>query len=356
MECTNYVVDAIIKETAFIKSFYLKREDGKFLKRHLPGQYLLFSLPIKNKKLMRFYTISDYFNGNNYRISIKKELAPDGSTDTPNGLGSSYFHEQVEVGTILKAKGPSGEFTVDSKSNQPLVLIAGGIGVTPILSMLNAISKENPLREVFIYLAMQNKINHPFKEQIEKLINQHHSFNLTVFYDKATDRDIFGKDYHVVGRFSLNKIKTQLGNLTEYNYYICGPSPMMNQITQDLNQNNVAKENINTEAFGPASPSGHRPDEIVNNSVVKNGGQLTVEFEKSGIILDWDNACSSILELAETNGIPIDAGCLFGDCGTCITKIIDGDVVYNHTTGIDAGLGSCLPCSCKPINSLRLDA
>ena len=167
----------------------------------------------------------------------------------------------MEVGDKIEAKGPAGDFCINPKDDHPITFIAGGIGITPILSMLNAIAKHNSNREVNVLLAMQNTANYPFQQHVSRLVSEHQHFNLRVFYDYPNQEDILAKDYDIKGRITINHIKSMVEDLAAAEYYICGPRPMMDALTNSLFENGVKKGAVHTEAFGPASPTGLTPDE-----------------------------------------------------------------------------------------------
>ena len=134
-------------------SFYLVPEDGRPLAPFLPGQFLTFKLGVpsltgETQSVIRCYSLSDAPNPSHYRISVKRAPAPFGS-QIPQGISSNYFHDHVEVGSQLQVRAPAGHFYID-RSDVPVVLIGGGIGITPMLSMLNWCLKEQPGREVWL--------------------------------------------------------------------------------------------------------------------------------------------------------------------------------------------------------------
>ena len=135
------VVDRKIPESETITSFYLMPEDGAALAAFTPGQFLTFELTIPGQAetLLRTYSLSDGPSSDYYRVSIKRVPPPRKKPDVPPGKGSGFFHDAIEEGTIIDVKAPNGDFFLDLAGTAPVVLIGGGIGVTPMVSMLNAL-------------------------------------------------------------------------------------------------------------------------------------------------------------------------------------------------------------------------
>lgn len=350
----KFTVDRIVPETASAKSFYLIPHDGKPLASYHPGQHLLFRLTLPGHKhpLLRFYTLSDCFHNLHYRITVKKESPPIDHPGAPSGLGSSYLHDVVKVGDILEAKAPAGDFFLDMQHSHPVVFIAGGIGVTPLHSMLNAVVQHQPSRIVYFLFALRNGGDHVFKQHLRAITDRHPNIHMLVCYDEARSDDIPGIDYDHAGRVDIALLQRFLPKL-DLPYYLCGPNPMMVAITQALQQAGVAASQIHTESFGPASTA-YR--DVNADEHAQATQPLTIKFAKSHKSIAWEEDCESILQLAQSHDIPIDAGCLFGDCATCMTRLLEGDVQYNHPTAVTADPGTCLPCSCKPKTSITLDA
>ena len=135
------VLDRKIAESENITSFYLVPEDAKPLEPFLPGQFLPIRLavPGQAKPLNRTYSISDCPNGEYYRLSIKREPPPPGQPELPAGISSNYFHDMLETGAKLRVRAPRGKFILDSRAKLPAVLVSAGVGITPMISMLNTI-------------------------------------------------------------------------------------------------------------------------------------------------------------------------------------------------------------------------
>ncbi len=357
-----FKVERIVEESWNTKSFYLRPDNGAGLPPYQPGQHLLFKLPSDPEDpahtILRFYTLSDCFRskGGTCRISVKREAPPPSTPDAPEGQGSAYLHDMVKVGDVLMAKGPTGDFVLDPLDEAPLVLIGGGIGITPILAMAHAVAEAaNSFREVRVFLGMRNAEDHPFKEEFAQLGKDFPSIQLTVCYDESTPDDIPGVDFDYAERVSVDLLKRTLPH-KHYQFYICGPRPMMDALTGGLAEWGVGPDAIFTESFGPATASSLLSQQTSASAQSTDDDAIEVTFAKTGQTHPWDTRYRSLLEFAEAKGVSISAGCLYGDCGTCLTPLKSGAVRYNHPTEIVPDAGFCLPCSCQPAKSVSIDA
>lgn len=331
-----------------ICSFHLVPTDGGVLPHFLPGQFLTFRLDIPDlagsgsKTVTRCYSLSDRPGLDHYRISIKRVI--------PLGLMSSHFHDRVQEGDLLEVKAPSGHFHLE-RGNSPIILVAGGIGITPMLSMLNASLQNGDGREICLFYGLRDGSEHVMKEHLATLAKEHHNFRLHVCYSRPLPTDILGVDYQHHGHVDIALLRMTLA-LRPYDFYICGPRPMMETLVPALEEWGVPDQRIHYEAFGPASlarPARHSGPEAPVTAI-------TVTFAKSNRTLPWDGNCGSLLELAERHTIGVDSGCRAGGCGSCQTRIEAGEVEYLHAPDFDPEPGTCLLCVSRPKRDLVLSA
>ena len=336
-----------------VHSFYLIPHDGKPLPPFLPGQYLTFQLKIPNqpKPIIRCYSLSDSpHHWDYYRVSIKQVPPPPDKPDVPPGLSSTYFNDALRVGDILDVKAPGGHFFLDTTVQTPVVLVGGGIGITPVLSMLNTICESGSKRETWLFVGIRNGDEHLMKEHLDRLDREHENVHLRVCYSDPRQDDVEGRDYHHAEWVSVDLFKRVLPS-NNYEFYICGPPPMMESLTSGLDEWGVPERDINFEAFGPATIQKTKIEEFPETVPA-----MDVVFERSGKALRWDSSFENILDFAEENGIAIDSGCRAGNCGTCITAVKSGDVAYIIDPGAEPEAGSCLTCVSVPKGDLTLDA
>ena len=347
----KFEINKKVDETKDVCSFYLKPHDGRNIPSFYPGQYLTFNLrvPDQAKTVTRCYSLSDSPEAKDYyRVSIKRLGPPPKEPNAPAGIGSGHFHNYLKEGDIVDVKAPSGHFYLDIEHHSPVVLIGGGIGLTPVLSMLNYIAMTGSKRETWFYYGLINGSDHVMPEHLRNIAQQHPNVHLRICYSHPDESDVKGKDYDVAGYVSVDQFKKDLPS-NNYDFYLCGPPPMMNAITSDLADWQVPEEKIHFEAFGPAT---------IKKAVAPaaDAEQYEINFVRANKKLMWDGSDTSLLDFAERNGINMDSGCRAGNCGTCLTAIRSGDIEHVSPTGMDVEKGSCLACIAVPKSSIEIDA
>ena len=239
----NFIVDKKVKESDVITSFYLKPEDGKAIASYLPGQYITVKVQPEDSEYthIRHYSLSDIPGKDYYRISVKREDL---------GVVSSYLHNDVQESDVLQVSAPAGDFALQA-NDKPVVLISGGVGVTPMLSMLNTIVATQPQREVtFIHGALDSSV-HAFRDQVAQLANENAKVKSYVAYSEPTEEDIAANLFDKKGFIDLQWLKSILPH-NQADFYFCGPVPFMKAVYRDLKEWGVPAENIHFEFFGPA--------------------------------------------------------------------------------------------------------
>lgn len=239
-----------VKESDVITSFYLMPEDGAVLPAFAPGQYVSVKLEIPGEEHthIRQYSLSDAPGKPYYRISVKRE---DGLTERPDGKVSKFLHEGLKEGDALLLSAPAGDFTLNQEDTRPVVLISGGVGLTPMVSMLNTLVKAGPIRPITYIHAAQNSRHHAFKKHVEQLASEYPELSAFWCYNQPTAEDRAEKAFHKEGYLDLNWLQSIV---TERNssYYFCGPVPFMKGVNSALQEWGVPAEDRHYEFFGPA--------------------------------------------------------------------------------------------------------
>ncbi|WP_347549498.1 NO-inducible flavohemoprotein [Pseudalkalibacillus hwajinpoensis] len=241
----NFVVDRKVKESDVITSFYLVPSDGKAIAPFKSGQYISVTVDIPNDDFthIRQYSLSDAPGKPYYRISVKKETNP----SKPDGVVSNYLHEHIDAGDRLKITAPAGDFYLKDDSS-PVVLLSGGVGITPMLSMLKSSLNQNR-KTTFIHAALNGKV-HAFHDEIIGL--DHPSLDYYVCYETPTNKDREDGLFNREGYIEKDWLDETLPMDPDTHYYFCGPLPFMRAIKESLTKLGVKEEKIHFEFFGPA--------------------------------------------------------------------------------------------------------
>ncbi|MDB6022534.1 MAG: hypothetical protein JWQ04_2391 [Pedosphaera sp.] len=345
-----------ISECHGVSSFYLKPHDAKPLPPYKPGQYVTFqlNLPGQSKPLVRCYSLSDSpHRGDYYRVTIKKEPAPPDLAGIPPGLASTYFNDVVKEGDILDLKAPAGNFFLDMAKETPVVLVGGGVGVTPMLSMAQAIAASGTRREVWFFFGARNSKEHIHKDEMLKLAAGHENIRLHVCYSRPEAHERKEVDYHHEGRVTVDLFKELLPS-NNYEFFLCGNGAFMTSISEGLEAWGVPEKNVYFEAFGPATVKKKAAGHATEKVAIVHGYEVT--FSKSGKKRQWLAANGSLLDFALAQGVRINSGCRAGSCGSCLVAVTSGTVEYVSEPGEKPETGSCLTCICRPKGDLVLDA
>ena len=228
-------------ESNSITSFYISPKDGKPLPDYHSGQYI--SLYVKPEsyayRQIRQYSLSDSHSENVYRITVKKE-----------GVVSKHLHDYWQVGDSVNITPPAGEFQLKPDENKPVVLVSAGVGVTPMISVMNTVLKKRKTQNITFVQAVKDGQEHPFKAFLSETEKQNKvRFESIVFYENPLESDQKGLDYHHQGLLDLDLVEKSV-NQKEADYYLCGPIPFMSEVHKKLTEWGVNKDQIHYEIFG----------------------------------------------------------------------------------------------------------
>lgn len=263
-----FKVERKVKESDVITSFYLVPRDGKGIASFEPGQYISVKLNIPGEAYthIRQYSLSDAPGKPYYRISVKRE---DALGNLPAGKVSVYLHEQVGEGDELLISAPAGDFVLDRKDTRSVVLLSGGVGLTPMLSMLNELVETEPDRQVTFVHAAQNGNVHAFKGHVDELVRKHAQVSAYWCYEKPTARDKAANAFHKEGFIDLDSLQSWVP-IKDAAYYFCGPVPFMKAMHRALKDWGIPASDIRYEFFGPAGSleedSEPKQEELVQRS------------------------------------------------------------------------------------------
>ena len=351
--------DALEDQARTQRSLILRPVDGLPLPDFVPGQYLTFSIDLPEsptepqRMIVRCYSLSDQPNGETYRITVKRMPAPPTRSELPAGAASSYLHDTVQIGDSLTVKAPAGQFVLDRTSDVPAVFIAGGIGVTPMISMISWSLTHQPERPLHLFYGVRNSADHAFKPHLDKLARSHPAFTLHVLYGAPGRDDVEGRDFHQAGFIDVSLLKRVLPH-GRHQFYVCGPPAMMAALVPALAAWGVPKSDIHFESFGPASSGYAQP--VAGPAAAPLKKPFDVRFRRSRRTVPWTGGDASLLDFAERHGILVESGCRSGSCGACETRLVSGEVGYASKPDFEVPAGACLLCVGTPVSNLVLQA
>ncbi|HEY0134567.1 MAG TPA: NO-inducible flavohemoprotein [Nannocystis sp.] len=241
-----FVVARKVVESDIVTSFYLKPQDGGALPPFKPGQYITVHVDHPTTPTSpRNYSLSDRPGQDHYRISVKREPG------TPPGLISNYLHEQVNEGDVLQLGPPCGEFTLDVDAvHKPIVLISGGVGLTPMLSMLKTLVHRGTDAPIYFVHGTRNSSTHALAGEVEEIAAAHPNVHVHVRYSDPLPTDDTSGHAHGTGIIDVALLEKLLPS-SDAEYYLCGPKPFMVCVHEGLQRRGVPEAQIHFEFFGP---------------------------------------------------------------------------------------------------------
>lgn len=249
----NYKVVEKARQSAVIVSVRLAPEGGGAVPPALPGQFLTLRVPTAGRPVLRNYSVSgDCDDHSGYRISVKEERRP--SADLPDGHGTAYVHDTLELGATVRLLEPRGHFVLDEASSRPVVLLSGGVGQTPLLAMLHRLAPTG--RSVHYLHACENGAVHAHRDEVVALAERAHGEVRVHFaYRVPSADDVAGGAHHSVGLLDRDRLATLLPG-DDCDVYLYGPGPFMDAMWTGLTSLGVPEQRIAHEFFGPARPLG----------------------------------------------------------------------------------------------------
>ncbi len=342
----QFRVVEIIDEANRQRSFSLEPVDGKEIAGFKPGQYLMFRVNLHGVEQVRCYSLSDAQRPDRYQVTIKD------AAETAEGHSVSGHFHSLEVGAVLDVSAPKGQFVFDLDERTPAVLLAGGVGITPLLAMVKEVARTGSQREIHLYYGVNAPGDFVRPEELRAIAAEHPNIKVHLVCSRPDGRTSgFAIDHN--GRISLDLLKETLPK-QRYEFYMCGPAGMMSSLTTGLQQHGVSARDIHSEAFaaGPAVTPSAREKALGVSDVQP----VEVFFARTGKSVSWDPSAKTLLDLANADGKKIESGCKAGSCGMCCVNLKSGEVEYPSGSQVDPGEGKVLPCIAQPkSNRIELD-
>ena len=321
--------------------------DGEPLPLAGPGQYLTLVLrvPGQDRPAIRCYSLSHDPQPSGYEVTIKETRQADGAP----GLVSSYVQSGLAPGDVVDVLAPRGSFTVDpARPPGPLVFLAGGVGITPFMSMLEALARARTRVPVHLYYGVRRASEHLFRERLARLAEAPW-LQQTLAYSRPEGELPPGCRR---GRIDLELLKETLPPSDQpYTFFICGPPPFLESLREGLSQLGVAEGRIKVETFG--APSVRPLTRRLSRSAL--AALPTVRFARSEVEATWDPNATSLLDFAMSKSVFFPFACAAGHCGTCASTLLAGEVDYATEPQFRLREGQCLPCIAVPRTDVSLD-
>lgn len=339
-----------IRESISVMSLVLEPVDGSRLTAALPGQFVVLRLRVTADApaLMRSYSLSSEPGERYYRISVKRE---------PHGVASAYIDDRVEMGDVLDVSAPRGSFTL-RPDNGPIVLLSAGVGATPLIAMLHALAVKGSTREVWWLHGARCGHEHAFAQEVRDLLKALPHSHSHISYSAPDHEDRQGVDFDAAGHLDIEVLR-KLDVPRNANFYLCGPSAFMGNLSAALAAWGVAADQVHTELFGPGPSStpgiATTPSRPPHLPAEPNGKGPLVSFARSGLSVHWGSAFQSLLELAEACDVPTRWSCRTGVCHTCETGLVAGTVTYQPEPIDPPATGTTLICCSQPKGDVVLD-
>ncbi|MGP1255610.1 MAG: FAD-binding oxidoreductase [Kiloniellales bacterium] len=337
-------ISRVDDESSVIRSFYLQPDDDTPTAAFEAGQFLTLRVRPdgSDTAVMRSYTVSSAPADSGYRISVKRELG---------GLVSNHLHDNLRPGDIIEVKAPRGAFSLNATERRPAVLLAGGVGITPMIAMAQHVRNEGlrsgHTRPLTVIHAARTREQRAFGEAFRRLEQEtagaigYHSVIGT-----TTGNEPPGQDFDRSGRITEDMLRETLPP-GDYDVFLCGPAPFMQGLYDSLRKLGVPDTRIFAEAFGPASLT-RKPDAARPPLETEEAETAVVKFARSGVERRWSKGDPSLLETAEAHGLTPAFSCRTGTCGSCATRKISGDVAYRTPPMADHAEDEVLICCSVP--------
>lgn len=339
-------VAQIFEETPVVKTFRLvEPSGGKFPFSYLPGQFITVTIAPEGLPVKRSYTIASApTRRDSCEITVKREQ---------HGTVSAYLHDRVHEGELLQFTGPSGAFTFTGEEAASVVLIAGGVGVTPMMSAIRYLTDRSWHGEIFFLFGCYSEPNIIYREEIEYLQKRHPNLHVTILLEKPVTND--AESQYLTGRITKEILAVRVPEIASRRIHICGPPPMLDAVKASLLELDVPKENIKTEVFGGKPPAPKTSPAAAGDSASAAAIATFARSNKTAML----TPDKTILEASEEAGVNIDYSCRTGTCGICKTKLLSGKVmmeVEDALTDEDKAQNIILACQAKATEDVAVDA
>lgn len=341
-------VAALTAEAADVMAVRLEPLDGAGVADYQPGQHVTirFDGVAGTPDLIRAYSLTGPVGNHDargYTIAVRHAIGKTATGHPVEGLVSTHIHRKLAVGDTVSLQAPGGTFVMPLSTRRPLVLLAGGIGITPFMSLFESLVDCDTAPDMLLLYGNQSGAGHAFRARLRDLQRRLPTLAVVNFYDRPGPGDTSGEHYDVAGRIDLGHVPMEIMQRRPL-FYMCGPEAMMSALTAALIARGVPRFDILKEVF--RSPAPLPP---VSNQ------RFAVRFARSGRTAVWTGGDGTLLGFSERLGIGLPSGCRVGQCESCAVPVLDGQVSHLHGSDPDDA-GICLVCQAVPTSDLVLDA
>ena len=344
------VVENIHYETHDVKTFRFIHPQSDIPFAHRPGQYMTLTLNIDGQTVKRSYTIaSSPAQRGHVELTIKRN---------PEGIVSRYMHDQLNAGDKIRIGAPGGKFFFDDLQAKAVVLIAGGVGITPLMSILRNLADRSWGGKIYFINAMRSTADRIFADEIANLAKRFENLHVLNYYSQSDPSTIDATPserwQERSGYLNASDLSAFVPDLKTLPVFLCGPDPMMQAVRKMIVSLGTPNEQIATEEFvSPRSVAGR--EQSSNSSQpedtgLANGAVASITFSTSNQSIEVD-ASSTVLEAAEQAGVAIPWECRSGICGQCKLRCISGRVTMDSRDALsksEEANGFILACQSHP--------
>ena len=339
-------VGSIVTETPSVKTFRLLSSSGDspLPFTFVPGQFLNFSFWIGGARMNRSYSISSSPRKSDYvEVTVKRE---------PRGAVSRHICDLLKVGDRIEAGGPMGRFTFTGTEADSIVLLAGGVGITPMMSITRYLTEGSWAGDIFFVYACRAPIDFIFANDIATLQHRNPKLHVAVAMEHPEGTDWKGPR----GRITRELLAQTVPDLASRRTHLCGPPLMMDAIKALLAELGVPSDQVKTESFGPTRPILGAAGTTAKPTISATGPLVTFSKNRKSARIRVDQ---TVLELSEELSIEIQNSCRVGTCGVCKVKMTSGEVemaVQDALEPEDKVNGMILACQAKPRIDMVIEA
>lgn len=334
-------VARIVEEAKAVRSFRLEPQDDQPLAKPRAGEIFTVRVPLEDGgQVTRTWTVSDYQDApDHYRITVLR---------IPEGKGSGALHDHIREGDTLELRAPAGRFVLDRSGFHPVVLVADGIGITPIFAMVKAHLERTSPPPLYLFYCAADQGSQPFRAELEALSAEHPNFKVIHLLSAPGPDDACDKEGYLTAPDMIAALQgchiRQAGKRIDFHwfesdFYFCTPHSMFDVLSKALAAGGANASRMFHESFVPSATP------VAATALT----QAEVAFRSAGVTAHWtEEAETTLLELAEAQGLDVESGCRMGMCHACKCRVLAGEVRYVAHPSDPPEDGWTLPCIAVP--------